>query len=525
VSRDRLRTSLCAAGALAGTLALGALLPASAVATPAEVRDELRAAEAPVTSLGLDDRVPLAGDASVYRYQQTSGGVPVEGGEAIVLDSGDDGADLVADDTEVGLDAPDGASVSRKAAVRAAVASVGADGLTSRPRAELVVEPGGDGTLAWRVTVAPTRPLGEFEVLVDASSGAVLEQHDLAWRASGQARIFLPNAVVENDGYGVYGDPPGTFPISNNRDRDSTELTNLRSQVTLLRLNDGRPCLKGENAEARFGRKAKRVCRDSRDWSGVTRAAERFEAVMAYHHVDQAQDYLDEIGAPAVEDKRQLVVANAFGADQSFYMPGGDVVKLGSGGVDDGEDGDVIVHEFGHAVQDTQRPGFGDSNHKQAEAIGEAFGDYFAAAVSEERWLTSGEFSLCIMEWDAVSYDFEDSPDDPGICLRRVDVDRDIGEQRSFCGGRRDFHCVGQAWSSALWDLRVQLGEESGLSVMDRVVLESQPMYSRRTKFSAAARALIAADELLYGAGDHCVEIRAEMLDREFLGAADAPTC
>jgi hypothetical protein len=31
------------------------------------------------------------------------------------------------------------------------------------------------------------------------------------------------------------------------------------------------------------------------------------------------------------------------------------------GGVDDAEDADVILHEYGHAIQDNQVPGFGSS--------------------------------------------------------------------------------------------------------------------------------------------------------------------
>ena len=38
----------------------------------------------------------------------------------------------------------------------------------------------------------------------------------------------------------------------------------------------------------------------------------------------------------------------------------------------------MIVHEYGHSVQDDQVPGFGTS--LEAGAIGEAFSDYLAVA-------------------------------------------------------------------------------------------------------------------------------------------------
>jgi Zn-dependent metalloprotease len=490
------------------------------------VRSELQEAEAPVSSLDLADRVPLAGDAAVYRFDQQRDGILVDGGEAIVLDAEGDGADLVADDTEAGVAPPGAPRVGSRRAIAIAVEDLGARGLTKPARAELVIHPAGDGVLAWLVSVSSERPLGAFEVLVDAGSGSVIETRDLIWDATGQASIFVPNAVVENGGY---EQPPGTYDIADRKDRDSDALTALRTPVTLERLNEKRPCLKGKYAEVRLGRKAKRVCRAGRDWSTATREGNRFEALMAYFHVDATQTYLeDDLGAPGVDDERQVVLANSITDDNSFYMR--DAIRLGTGGVDDGEDADVIVHEYGHAVQDTQRPGFGSCWDCEAGAMGEGFGDYLAEALSEESGAVEPD-PECVMEWDAVSYDI-DTMSSPGICLRRTDVNRSVSEQRDFCEaddqGRNEIHCVGEVWSSALWELRQEVGDEGGQSVMDRIVMTSHPMLSRRASFAQAVSGLLSADEVLYpvapdgdGIGAHCAEIRAEAIQRQFLPAYD----
>ena len=55
-------------------------------------------------------------------------------------------------------------------------------------------------------------------------------------------------------------------------------------------------------------------------------------------------------------------------------------ITFGKGGVDDAEDAEVIVHEYGHSVQDDQVPGFGP--RLEAGSIGEAFGDYLAVTVT-----------------------------------------------------------------------------------------------------------------------------------------------
>jgi len=46
--------------------------------------------------------------------------------------------------------------------------------------------------------------------------------------------------------------------------------------------------------------------------------------------------------------------------------------------MDDAEDGETVLHEFGHAIQDAICPDFGQS--PEAAAMGEGFGDYFAGS-------------------------------------------------------------------------------------------------------------------------------------------------
>lgn len=85
---------------------------------------------------------------------------------------------------------------------------------------------------------------------------------------------------------------------------------------------------------------------------------------MAYHWVTQAQRYIQSLGfgstLPAVNKRQQLLRINQFGGDNSFYREGTGklTITLGKGGVDDAEDAEVIVHEYGHSVQDNQVPGF-----------------------------------------------------------------------------------------------------------------------------------------------------------------------
>ena len=51
---------------------------------------------------------------------------------------------------------------------------------------------------------------------------------------------------------------------------------------------------------------------------------------------------------------------------------------------------------------------------------------------------------------------------------------------------------------------------------MDRVVLESNFLLTKKSNFKDGAKALIAADQLLYG-GAHVAQIEATMRARKFL--------
>ena len=64
--------------------------------------------------------------------------------------------------------------------------------------------------------------------------------------------------------------------------------------------------------------------------------------------------------------------------DNSDYSPVTKALRFGTGGVDDAEDAEIILHEYGHAIQDNQVPGFGASN--ECGAMGEGFGDYLAGS-------------------------------------------------------------------------------------------------------------------------------------------------
>jgi hypothetical protein len=200
---------------------------------------------------------------------------------------------------------------------------------------------------------------------------------------------------------------------------------------------------------------------------------------------------------------------DAIADDNSFFSPRQRSLTFGTGGVDDAEDADVILHEYGHSLQDQAVHMFGES--LQASSIGEGWGDYDAAMMSFQETGGDPAHDPCMFEWDATSYT-------NNACARRTDKPITLAVAKKRCVG--DPHCIGEAWSGALWTLRGALGlDTSGFSVMDRVALESNFMLTRKSTFREGARAVLAADQLLY-ASAHAAPITAEMVKRGFCPAS-----
>ncbi len=220
---------------------------------------------------------------------------------------------------------------------------------------------------------------------------------------------------------------------------------------------------------------------------------DQFEQVMGYFWATEAQRYLRGLGFTGepgqlreVNAESQDLRINQWGADNSFSWDKHDLIKLGKGGVDDAEDGEVIVHEYGHAVHDSQVPGFGSS--LEAGSIGEGFSDYLAVTVGLH---VAGQLGVpvlapaaCVADWDATSYTAS-APH----CLRRVDTDSTYADRV----GR--VHAGGQIWSRALWDIRSALGA----STADRIIIEAQFDFAPDTSFTDAALATIATAQELAG--------------------------
>jgi hypothetical protein len=228
-----------------------------------------------------------------------------------------------------------------------------------------------------------------------------------------------------------------------------------------------------------------------------TRHQDEFEQVMAYYWVTQAQRYIHSLGfgetRRPVNDQPQAVRINQFGQDNSFATDHPkDELRFGKGGVDDAEDAEVILHEYGHAIHFAQNFSFAS---EQAGAISEGFGDYWAVTVSDVVSRSLGvperEPLPCVADWDSTSYTTT-----VPHSLRRVDTDLHIPTDLNG-----EEHHDGQIWSRAQRDIRQPLGNERA----DTIILQGSFDFPGTTMPDLANRTVAAAQQLFGTAAANAV--------------------
>jgi hypothetical protein len=223
-----------------------------------------------------------------------------------------------------------------------------------------------------------------------------------------------------------------------------------------------------------------------------TRHQDEFEQVMAYYWITQAQRYIHSLGfgetRRAVNNRPQPVRINQWGLDNSFATDAPkNELRFGKGGVDDAEDGEVILHEYGHAIHFSQNFSFAS---EEAGAISEGFGDYWAVDFSDVVAKRMGVPELtplpCVMDWDATSY-----TSTVPHCLRRLDAN--LQYPADLDG---EVHDDGRIWSHALWDIHQNVGNPQA----DTIILKAQIGFPGTTMTDLANRTIDTAVRL-YGNG------------------------
>lgn len=401
---------------------------------------------------------------------------------------------------------------SRDDAIAAAVESVGGKVHPKlKPAAELGVisAAGNNPSRVYRVTFQTVQPSGSWEVLVNAQTGEVVRKRDRAFYAKGKGRVFVPNPVVSS----------GKFDFTDDDDKD-TKFLNSQLKTVKLDYLDRSGNLSGKFANTELTWTFQRAYNKKRKFY-YTRSDDRFEEVMAYYWVTQATSRLRLLGYKNLLNRSIPIDVNykievgegEFEEDyNAFYSPDAKSLNFGTGGVDTAEDATVILHEYGHALLDAQAPNLASYSWIEADAIHEAFGDYWAASFIADSGPQRGAWNAYMATWWAAGMPTEwVECYTPGNlpCLRRLDSEKHYPEDLDEY---MEPHANSEIWSACLWQIWEKLGKDQS----DKLILESNFRLPPEASFADAAQAILSTNRDLYkGARED--ELRKIFIDRGIL--------
>ncbi len=317
---------------------------------------------------------------------------------------------------------------------------------------------------------------------------------------SASAMVFIPDPVTSaNVPYGT--------PYVNDNDNDVPVLNAERKQVTIdVTLDNGVYILENPMVRiADFSQPNIPPATSTTPEFHFTRAQSGFEDVNAFYHISFYTDYVTALGFDNLVDQQVWVDAHALdGKDQSQFSSHflGPRLFFGNGGVDDAEDADVIVHEFGHAISYRASPGTNTGNERQS--IDEGLGDYLATSYSKEidtfNWKN-------MFSWDGHNEYWSGRT---AVTTRLYPADL-VGTS---------IHRNGEIYNAALMQIHDNIGREK----TDKLLLQSLYGLAANMSMKAAAMLLYDADNNLFGGENFCV-IYYALLSKGLTDTLDVTLC
>lgn len=226
------------------------------------------------------------------------------------------------------------------------------------------------------------------------------------------------------------------------------------------------------------------------------RGDDSFEFVNVFYHLNSFQYHMQSLGFTELVNYQISVDPHGLnGGDNSNFNSSANPPRLtfGDGGVDDAEDADVIIHEYGHAVMYSAAPGTNSGTERRC--LDEANGDYMAASYSR----SFSEFG-----WDRVyTWDGHNEfwPGRNAISSKHYPEDM-----------VSNIYTDADMWSATI----MQIWGDVGRDVADACLLQSAYSYAADMTMTDAALLYIQADQLLFN-GDNFIPIRQRMFDRGFI--------
>jgi Fungalysin metallopeptidase (M36)/Fungalysin/Thermolysin Propeptide Motif/Peptidase propeptide and YPEB domain len=399
----------------------------------------------------------------VVRLQQQYQGTPVLDTEVVVVLDKDDRVkqlDLAHEPELRPVEPAADSELKPRDALKIAKEALGDFNQRAKPPApSKVYYPTAEGLrLAYVAIIQTEDPPHSWRFVVDAHNGEILDRRDLIIHVDGQGMVFDPNPVVtaNND---TLRDPDATaagcgFTGTARATVDTQRVTRTLRDITAD--GSGNHRLEGPFVRMQeFGAPTTMFPQETNaNAFNYSSGDARFEAVNVYYHIDTFQRYLqDGTQGPSVTTAHnsQIPCDPHQGSGAAFFDPADGGLHFSNSGPcrpDRSEDGHVMVHEYGHAIQNDQVPTWGGTNpvtgRAETGAMGEGYGDAMACIFFSDK---GGGFRREVFE----QWVFGDVGG-----LRRVD-----GTKVYPTDWASQVHADGEIWSAALWNIFRAIGGDS----------------------------------------------------------------
>jgi hypothetical protein len=409
--------------------------------------------------------------------------------------------------------------------------------LVAVPRTELVWMPTKDGVqLARKVMIEAQMPTGGFVQYLNAHDGSLIDSYStslprtnkggersIAARARSHGPVLDRKSASEAaksaqsistasvsalasgiNGTGLVFDPDPRTALNNDTLTDTSPASAFDAAYSTKSLKDltvtsgvyklSGPYVNLKNIESP-------ATGPSTTTNGVwtaKRGDNAFDDTNVYYHLDNNQRYIQSMGFTGTKSiiNRPLDVDTdgVNGDDNSHYSYGStDYLAFGHGCVNDSEDADVILHEYGHAIHRNINSGWsgGDTG-----AMGEGFGDYWAASHS----YSAPNGSVAHPEW-AFSWDGH------GACwggrlLNRTNTmynsSKTYSAHQSITENGVTFQSD-ELWSAPLYESMVSLlAAGKPRANIDKIILEAHFGLGSNIKMPVMATAIVNAAKTLF---------------------------
>ena len=347
---------------------------------------------------------------------------------------------------------------------------------------QVVYNAGTEAVFAYQVTTHNDKLTGAHEFVLDAEKGTVLIDRRTASNAdsSGRGKIFYPDPLTS--ALRTYGSP-----YVDNSDGDIAVLNDERIEITLtdITYDSALDLFKLEGPYVKLRDLSPPMIPPVTSTDGnffYTRAQDGFEDVNAYYHINAYQRYVRSLGFEDGILQVPLLLDPHGGTDDNSYFSSSQTtpsINMGIGGVDDAEDADVCIHEYGHALSYGGSPNSNGTNNER-RGLDEGFGDYMAASYSK---------SISSFRWnETFTWDGHNS-----FWNGRL-----ADKSQNYSSNLMNFYDYGEIWATALMIAHDKIGRfASDLNFFTELYTNSTS-----TTLKIAANNIIDSDSINFG-GQH----------------------